>query len=52
MCWPSIRSDGTIHADSLMEFQEWLVKKGYLDNVVPVDVLWDAGFVEEAVDQP
>lgn len=49
MCWPSMRSDGVINADSLMEFQQWLVEKGYLDDAVPVDALWDASFVEKAV---
>lgn len=49
MCWPSIRSDGMINAASLTDFQAWLVEKGHLDKVVPVDALWDASFVEKAV---
>lgn len=37
-CWPAMRSYGTmINADSLIEFQQWLVEKGHLDEAAPVE---------------
>ncbi|MCO6453574.1 MAG: ABC transporter substrate-binding protein [Caldilineales bacterium] len=47
-CWPSIRSDGMINVDSLLEFQDWLIGKGYLDQKVDAKDFWDPAFAEQA----
>lgn len=47
-CWPSIRSDGNINVQSVLDFQEWAVEKGYLDSSVTEEQFWDPSFVEHA----
>lgn len=48
ICWPTFRIDGAINAESMIEFQEWAVEKGYLDEVLSVDEFWDPSFIEYA----
>lgn len=48
MCWPTVRNDGRINTDSIMDFQVWAVGKGYLDASVPVQEFWDGSFAEKA----
>jgi ABC-type nitrate/sulfonate/bicarbonate transport system substrate-binding protein len=48
-CWESIRGDGMINLESVLDFERWAVKKGALDAVVPPEKFWDPSFVEEAV---
>jgi len=47
-CWPALRNDGQINAQSVLDFQAWAVEKGYLDNSVTEDQFWDPSFVEHA----
>jgi NitT/TauT family transport system substrate-binding protein len=47
-CWPSVRDDGQINIQSILEFQDWAVKKGFLDSPVKMDQFWDPGFIEHA----
>ena len=47
-CWPSFRSNGRINVRSILEFQDWAVKAGLLDNRVTVDQFWNPGFIEHA----
>jgi NitT/TauT family transport system substrate-binding protein len=47
-CWSSIRTDGRIDVESVFEFQEWCVEKGWLDSVVPKDRLIDTSFTVHA----
>jgi NitT/TauT family transport system substrate-binding protein len=47
-CWPLFRSSGHINAQSLVEFQEWGRKKGFLDTTVTETRFWDPTFVEYA----
>lgn len=48
ICWPAMRSNGQIHIDSLMDYQAWALKKGFLDKMVSPNQFWDPGFVEHA----
>lgn len=48
-CWPSIRSDGNINVESVVDFQNWAVGRGYLKKLVPSDQFWDPQFVDFAV---
>jgi NitT/TauT family transport system substrate-binding protein len=48
VCWPTIRSSGQIHIRSVMDYQTWAMKKGYLDKQVPPNQFWDPSFIEYA----
>jgi len=48
LCLPPMRNDGRINVDSVLDFQEWAVEKGYLDSAVTEDQFWDPSFVEYA----
>jgi hypothetical protein len=50
ICWPPLRSDGSINISSVLEFQEWAVKNDLLDRAVGEDELWDPRFVDYAND--
>ena len=47
-CWPSLRDDGQINVQSILDFQAWAVEKGYLDSPVTEEQFWDPSFVEYA----
>jgi len=47
-CWFYIYDDGHVNVQSLLDFQEWAVEKGYLDSVVPPDQFYDPSFIEYA----
>jgi NitT/TauT family transport system substrate-binding protein len=47
-CWPSVHSDGRINCESVSDFQQWAVKKGLLDSLIPKEQFWDPSFVEHA----
>jgi len=47
-CWFYIYDDGHVNVQSLLDFQEWAVEKGYLDSVVPEEQLYDPSFIEYA----
>jgi NitT/TauT family transport system substrate-binding protein len=47
-CWSLFRSDGHITKESLIEFQQWGKKKGFLDTMVPEAEFWDPTFVDKA----
>jgi NitT/TauT family transport system substrate-binding protein len=47
-CWMAIRNDGTINVESVLDFQDWALEKGYIDNPVTEDQFWDPSFVEYA----
>jgi NitT/TauT family transport system substrate-binding protein len=48
LCWPPIRDTGMINVESMMDFQKWAVKRGFLDKVVPQNQFWDPSFIEYA----
>ena len=47
-CWVQAPKDGRIKFQSLDEFQNWAVTKGYLDRQLTKDLLWDPSFIEDA----
>ena len=47
-CWNPFRRGGHINAQSLVEFQEWGRKKGFLDTTATEDQFWDPHFVDYA----
>jgi len=48
VCWPAMRNDGKIHIESVMDYQAWAMKKGFLDKEVLPYQFWDPSFVEYA----
>lgn len=36
-CWPSIRNDGRVGAETVVEFQRWAVERGHLSRVLEPD---------------
>jgi NitT/TauT family transport system substrate-binding protein len=47
-CWESIRGDGKINVESVLDFQRWAVGRRVLDAVLPPERFWDPSFVEQA----
>jgi NitT/TauT family transport system substrate-binding protein len=47
-CWPSFHGDGQINVESVLDFQDWAMEKGYLDSVVTEEQFWDPSFVNYA----
>jgi NitT/TauT family transport system substrate-binding protein len=48
LCWPHLRSDGRIDTQSILDFQDWAVKHGYLEKSLTPEQFWDPSFVEYA----
>ena len=48
MCWPTTREDGRINTRSLTDYQEWAVRSGNLDKVIPPEQLVDTTFAAGA----
>jgi NitT/TauT family transport system substrate-binding protein len=47
-CWAPFREDGKINLQSVLDFQAWAVKRGFLDTSLTTDQFWEPGFVEYA----
>jgi NitT/TauT family transport system substrate-binding protein len=47
-CWVSMRGDGKVNVESILEFQDWAVEKGLVDTPVTMDQLFDPSFIEYA----
>jgi len=47
-CWPSVRSDGSLNVESVLEFQEWARGKGLVDRSLLAGDIYDTRFLEAA----
>ena len=47
-CWQALRNDGQINIDSILDYQSWALKRGFLDKLVPPSQFWDPNFIEYA----
>jgi NitT/TauT family transport system substrate-binding protein len=47
-CWSSFRADGHINLQGLLDFQDWAVKKGFVDIALTSEQLWDSQFIDYA----
>ncbi|MDH3734137.1 MAG: ABC transporter substrate-binding protein [Gemmatimonadota bacterium] len=47
-CWPFADADGRPEPDMLMDFQTWAVERGLLDEIVPLERLWDDSLLTRA----
>jgi len=50
-CWQPIKLDGTINVQSILDFQDWAISKGYVENAITVEQFWDPEFIEYAQQQ-
>lgn len=48
MCWPSLRSTGEINVQSIVDYADWAVKAGLLDQTVTAEQIWDPSFIQAA----
>ncbi len=51
LCWQPIRADGAINTQTIVDFQNWAVTKGYLEKAVSVDEFWNPIYIEFAQEQ-
>lgn len=49
MCWPTLRNDGAVNVESELDFQQWAVDTGLVEQPVSTDKLWNPAFTEYAV---
>lgn len=47
-CWQSIRLDGSINAQSILDFEDWLVEEGFLLQKLETEAFWDPFFIDYA----
>ena len=47
-CWQTIKPDGSVDLQQIIEFQQWAIGKGYLEEALTEDQLWDPQFIEYA----
>jgi NitT/TauT family transport system substrate-binding protein len=45
-CWLSFTSDGSVNIKSIIDFQEWAIQRGYVDNRLTVDQFWDGSYLD------
>lgn len=48
-CWPAIRNDGLVDAESIADYQAWLLSRGLIDAPIAFDQLWDGSFIAAAL---
>jgi NitT/TauT family transport system substrate-binding protein len=47
-CWQSMRSDGNVNVQSILDFQHWAVDKGYQLKTLLTSEFWDPSFISYA----
>jgi NitT/TauT family transport system substrate-binding protein len=48
ICWPTIRANGSMNEESILDFQNWAVQKGLAEESLPIEELIDTRFVDFA----
>jgi ABC-type nitrate/sulfonate/bicarbonate transport system substrate-binding protein len=48
MCWPTIRGDGAVNVQSVLDFQSWAAHKGLIPTSVAAEQLIDTSFAAAA----
>ena len=49
ICWSSSPVNGVVNTASLMDFQEWLLERGLVDELVSMEDIYEPAFAEYAV---
>jgi len=47
-CWSYIRTDGEVNMDSILEYQQWAVDAGYVEDTITAEQGYDPSFLEAA----
>lgn len=47
-CWTSFQPDGKIDTQSLLDFQQWTIQKGYVARASDLSQMWDPQFADQA----
>jgi len=47
-CWQTIKADGSINSQSILDFQDWAIAKGYQDSALNLEELWDSTYINYA----
>ena len=48
MCWPTLRADGRINVESVLDFQQWAQEKQFMETTLTAEQFWNPGFIEYA----
>jgi NitT/TauT family transport system substrate-binding protein len=48
VCWQTVKTDGSIDVQHILNFEDWAIGKAYLQTKIPADQLWDPQFIEYA----
>ncbi len=48
LCWPTMRNDGMLNVENVMEFQRWADAQDLLERRLEAQEFWEPAFVEEA----
>lgn len=48
ICWPTFRDDGSINVQSLLDFQDWALERGFVSSVLTEEEFWDPSFIDFA----
>ncbi len=49
-CWQSLRTDGSIDTQSILDYIDWAVARGYMLSALTEEQFWDPSFIEYAND--
>lgn len=41
MCWPTLRADGSLNHESILDFQDWAVERGFSEQILPIEQIVD-----------
>ena len=52
VCWPTIREDGGIESESILQFQRWALERGHINRIVDIEELWDPYYTAAFRDRP
>ncbi len=47
-CWQSFSEDGYVNVDTILDFQNWAFEKGYIDQKLNLNMLWDDQYLKNA----
>jgi NitT/TauT family transport system substrate-binding protein len=48
LCWPTVRSNGEINEQSILDFQNWAIEKGHLEHIVGVETYFESQLIDHA----
>ncbi len=49
VCWPAIFPDAHLDMSGTMAFQDWAVQRGFIENTIPAEKMYDSTPVEAAL---